>query len=123
MAGVDPRAWDKLNMPGRFVGTFATAFVIVLGLGVVPSMSATKPNILFVIMDDVGIDQLSSFGYGGVAPPVTPTLDTVAAQGVMFRNTWSMPECSNGRAALLTGRYPFRNNVQQALFDSHLANS
>ena len=110
-------------MPGRFVGTFATAFVIVLGLGVVPSMSATKPNILFVIMDDVGIDQLSSFGYGGVAPPVTPTLDTVAAQGVMFRNTWSMPECSNGRAALLTGRYPFRNNVQQALFDSHLANS
>ena len=110
-------------MPSRFVGTFATAFVIVLGLGVVPSMSATKPNILFVIMDDVGIDQLSSFGYGGVAPPVTPTLDTVAAQGVMFRNTWSMPECSNGRAALLTGRYPFRNNVQQALFDSHLANS
>ena len=82
-----------------------------------------KPNILFVIMDDVGIDQLSTFGYGGETPPVTPTIDAVAAKGIKFRNNWSMPECSNGRAALMTGRFPFRNNVRQALFGEHLANS
>lgn len=82
-----------------------------------------KPNILFVIMDDVGIDQLRAMGYGGVMPPRTPTIDEIAESGVRFRNTWSMPECSNGRMALLTGRFPFRTNVYQAIGQSDLANS
>lgn len=82
-----------------------------------------KPNILFVIMDDVGIDQLSAMGYGGVTPPRTPTLDEIAENGIRFRNTWTMPECSNGRMALLTGRFPFRTKVYQAIGQSDLANS
>ncbi len=82
-----------------------------------------KPNILFVIMDDIGIDQLSSIGYGGASAPPTPTINSIAAAGLRFRNTWSMPECSNGRMALLTGRYPFRTNVYQAIGERDLANS
>lgn len=54
------------------------------------------PNILLVIMDDVGIDQLTNMGYGGVEAPSVPGLDAIAAGGVRFRNTWSMPECSLG---------------------------
>ena len=84
---------------------------------------AKKPNVLFVIMDDVGIDQLAALGYGGVNPPVTPNINTIAEAGVRFRSTWSMPECSNGRMALLTGRYPFRTNVYQAINENDLANS
>ncbi|KAF0808914.1 putative arylsulfatase [Alcanivorax sp. S71-1-4] len=94
-----------------------------------------KPNILLVIMDDVGIDQMSSFGYGGVATPLPPPLsgehrgpalpsiDAIADQGLKFRNTWSMPECSPGRSVLLTGRYPLRNNIYQAIGPNDLANS
>ncbi len=82
-----------------------------------------KPNILFVIMDDIGIDQLSTLGYGGDTAPPTPTINAIAAQGLRFRNTWSMPECSNGRMALLTGRYPLRTNVYQAIGEKDLANS
>lgn len=81
------------------------------------------PNILFVIMDDVGIDQIPSLGYGGTSPPSMPTIDAIAEDGVRFRNTWSMPECSPGRAALLTGRYPLRSNMYQALGPNDLANS
>lgn len=86
------------------------------------------PNILLVIMDDVGIDQMASFGYGGVGlqvapPPSMPSIDAIADHGLRFRNTWSMPECSPARAALLTGRYPLRNNVLQALGPNDLANS
>ena len=86
------------------------------------------PNILLVIMDDVGIDQMASFGYGGVGlqvapPPSMPSIDAIARQGLRFRNTWSMPECSPGRAALLTGRYPLRNNLMAALGPNDLANS
>ena len=45
------------------------------------------PNILFVIMDDVGIDQMPAFGYGGGTPPNMPTIDAVAhscASGDVF---------------------------------------
>lgn len=83
--------------------------------------NTTQPNILFVIMDDVGIDQMSVFGYGGELPPVLPNIDTVAAAGVRFRNTWSMPECSPGRAAMFVGRYPFRTHVYQAIGPNDLA--
>ncbi|MEO8137785.1 MAG: sulfatase-like hydrolase/transferase [Betaproteobacteria bacterium] len=85
--------------------------------------SGAKPNILFVIMDDVGIDQMRSFGYGGDTPPSLPNIDTIATAGVRFRNAWSMPECSPGRAAMFLGQYPFRTQVYAALGPYDLANS
>jgi len=95
------------------------------------------PNILFIIMDDVGIDQMTVFGYGGVGPydqlpdppeqpddrsPELPNIDTIAKQGVLFRNTWSMPACSTSRAVFFTGRYPLRTQVLGALGQYDLAN-
>lgn len=82
-----------------------------------------SPNILFVIMDDVGIDQMASFGYGGGTAPPMPNIDAVADAGIRFRNTWSMPECSPGRAAFFVGRYPLRTHMYQALGPNDLANS
>ncbi|WP_442592786.1 sulfatase-like hydrolase/transferase [Parapusillimonas sp. JC17] len=109
--------------------TMALAAVAALGLtscGSDSNVASSDPapsNILFVIMDDVGIDQMRSFGYGGATPPSMPNMDAIARVGVRFRNTWSMPECSPGRAAFFAGRYPFRTNVNQALGPSDLANS
>lgn len=82
-----------------------------------------KPNILFVIMDDVGIDQMTSFGYGGSNPPKMPNMDAVAQAGIRFRNTWSQPECSPARASFFVGRYPTRTRIYQAIGPSDLANS
>lgn len=81
------------------------------------------PNILLVIMDDVGIDQMPAFGYGGLVQPSMPTIDSIAAAGVRFRNHWAMPECSPGRAVLLTGQFPLRSNILQAIGPNDLANS
>ena len=81
------------------------------------------PNIVFVVMDDVGIDQMASFGYGGATAPRMPNMDAVAKAGVRFRNTWSRPECSPGRAAFFVGRYPFRTNIYQAIGPNDLANA
>ncbi|MGA3213160.1 MAG: sulfatase-like hydrolase/transferase [Terriglobales bacterium] len=98
-----------------------------------PSAPGKPPNILLIIMDDVGIDQMTSFGYGSVPnplqngadnlPPVMPNIDAVASAGVRFRNTWSMPECSPGRAVMFTGRYPLRSNILQAIGPNDLNNS
>ncbi|MFA5489985.1 MAG: sulfatase-like hydrolase/transferase, partial [Candidimonas sp.] len=109
-----------------FAATFA-AFALTAcdGGGSVASKDqpAKTPNILFVIMDDVGIDQMASFGYGGPKPPHMPNMNTIAAAGVRFRNTWSMPECSPGRAAFFVGRYPHRTNIYQAIGPNDLATS
>jgi len=74
-------------------------------------------------MDDVGIDQMAAFGYGGATPPDMPNINMIAASGVRFRNTWSMPECSPGRASMFVGRYPFRTNIYQAIGPNDLSNS
>lgn len=83
----------------------------------------SRPNILFIIMDDVGIDQMQIFGYGGLTPPLTPNINAVARAGVRFRNAWSMPECSPSRAIFFEGRYPLRTNVNAAILSDDLANS
>src|SRR6266705_1365184 len=76
------------------------------------------PNILFIIMDDVGIDQLNSFN--PQAPKITPVLDAIAQQGVSFNNAWMMPECSPTRACFFTGRYPLRTGVRAAILSYNL---
>jgi hypothetical protein len=95
------------------------AFVTVPGA----ATAAPPPNILFIIMDDVGIDQMRAFGYGGSTAPATPTIDRIAGAGIRFSNTWSMPACSTSRAVFFTGRFPFRTNVYGALGPDDLANS
>ncbi len=84
-----------------------------------PSGTAS-PNIVFIIMDDVGIDQLKSFGLGEGLQAATPNLDALANAGVRFSNAWSMPECSPSRATIFTGRYPLRNGVTSALLPNML---
>lgn len=88
-----------------------------------PPAADQPPNILFVMMDDVGIDQMGSFGYGGLQPPAVPSIDAIADGGIRFRNTWAMPECSPSRATFLTGLYPMRTGVQLAIGPDDLANS
>ncbi|MGA1742665.1 MAG: sulfatase-like hydrolase/transferase [Pseudohongiellaceae bacterium] len=73
----------------------------------------TPPNILLIIADDLGVEQLASFGIGA-QPAVTPNLDQLASQGMSFVNVWSQPICSPTRATLLTGRYGFRTGVGTA---------
>jgi len=85
--------------------------------------STTKPNVLLVVTDDIGIDQIRTFGYGGLSAPETPTLQSIAESGLSFTNAWTMPACSTARGVLYTGRYPFRTNMQAALGPSDLANS
>ncbi|MBO1114172.1 sulfatase-like hydrolase/transferase [Bordetella petrii] len=87
-----------------------------------PTASA-RPNILFIVLDDLGVDQMTSYGYGGAAPPRTPTLTAIAQAGVQFRNAWAMPDCTPTRATFFTGRYPSQNNVLNALVATDLANS
>jgi arylsulfatase A-like enzyme len=75
-----------------------------------PDWPAGKPNIVFVLLDDVGINDLSLFGGGMIA---TPNIDRLAAEGALFTNTYSgTATCAPSRAALMTGRYPSRTGFE-----------
>ena len=64
----------------------------------------TKPNIIFIMVDDMGRDWISSYG----ASHRTPNVDRLAAAGIRFENCWCAPICTPTRMELLTGQYPFR---------------
>jgi len=69
-----------------------------------------QENVLLVIADDLGVDVVGAYGEGA-APPPTPNIDRLANEGVLFRNAWAYPSCSPTRAAILTGRHPFRTLI------------
>lgn len=64
-----------------------------------------KPNIVFILADDVGDQAIGC--YGGTSY-LTPRIDELAAEGVRFRHCYSMPVCHPTRYTFLTGQYPFR---------------
>ena len=65
---------------------------------------ANSPNVLIVLLDDLGTDKVSAYREHPDAPP-TPVIDALADQGMLFRNAYASPVCSPSRAALLTGRH------------------
>lgn len=85
--------------------------------------TVSPTNILFIVMDDVGVDQMRIFGYGGADAPNTPNINAIAMAGVRFRNAWSMPSCTPSRATFFNGRYPLRTHVYNAIASLDLANS
>jgi arylsulfatase A-like enzyme len=75
---------------------------------------SSPPNILFIILDDVGIDQLAPFNPLTPTAPQTPNMNAIVNAGVKFTNFMTMPECSPSRVCFFTGRYPLRTGVNVA---------
>lgn len=102
----------------------AITFNLGLALTAVPaaaSTATTTPNVLLVIIDDIGPEQLGSYSgdqIANAAPATTPNLDALANSGVRFKNAWGFPVCSPSRAAMYTGRYPLRTQVGAVIDDS-----
>lgn len=64
------------------------------------SAPASAPNVLLIVLDDVGYGHLGSYG----GPIATPNLDKLAATGLRYNNFHTTALCSPSRGALLTGR-------------------
>ena len=69
--------------------------------------AATKPNIILILSDDVGLGDIGCCG----GPFKTPQIDSLAKGGTRFEYCYSTPLCGPSRCQLLTGRYPFRTGL------------
>ena len=76
------------------------------GVSIASAAARSKPNIVFLLVDDLG---WRDFGCYGNTFYQTPNLDKLAAEGVRFTNAYAAcPVCSPTRASILTGKYPAR---------------
>src|SRR5215470_14504093 len=90
----------------RFVQSTAASSLALAGLGGVGQAQTAKPNIVFIIADDLGYADVSSYG---ARDYTTPNIDRLALEGLRFTQAYSnSANCSPTRTALITGRYQMR---------------
>ncbi len=92
----------------RFVQTTAAGSLTLAGIGLDrPTWAqSTKPNIVFILADDLGYADVSCYGQRDYS---TPNIDRLATEGLKFTQGYAnSPVCSATRVALITGRYQYR---------------
>src|SRR5215471_19935098 len=72
-----------------------------------------RPNILVILMDDVGWGDFGCYGGGVAVGAPTPNFDTLARSGLQLTSCYSEPSCSPSRATLMTGRVPNRHGLHR----------
>ena len=104
----------KLNLVRHTLSLIAGAVAVVTSIS--PLRAADKkPNIIHIVADDLGWKDV---GFNGCADIKTPNIDKLAATGAKFTQFYVQPMCTPTRAALMTGRYPFRYGLQTAVIPS-----
>jgi arylsulfatase len=69
-----------------------------------------KPNILFIMGDDIGYMQPGIY-HRGLMVGETPNIDRIGREGAMFTDYYAMQSCTSGRNAFFTGMYPLRTRT------------
>lgn len=87
-------------MPVRLLSLFS--FVL---LSCAAAAQSPRPNIVLIMSDDLG---WADTGFHGSKAGLTPNMDRLAAEGARFSQFYMTPVCATTRAALMTGRYPYR---------------
>lgn len=87
---------------------FILAALLFAALGLT-AHAAKPPNIVHIVADDLGWKDV---GFNGCTDIKTPNLDALAKGGAKFTQFYVQPMCTPTRAALMTGRYPFRYGLQ-----------
>lgn len=70
-----------------------------------------KPNILIILIDDMGYGDIGVFGGGYAVGAPTPNIDKLSREGLQLTSTYAQPTCTPSRAAMMTGRIPARSGL------------
>jgi len=96
----------------RRIGVALAALCTVATVASMPASAqqGQKPNILFIMGDDIGWMQPSIY-HRGLMVGETPNIDRIGQEGAMFMDYVAMQSCTSGRNAFFTGMYPLRTGM------------
>jgi arylsulfatase len=89
----------------------SSAFVVTAALAPTSAQQPQKPNVVFILADNVGYGDLGCYGGGELRGAPTPRLDQLAREGLRLTQFLVEPACTPSRAALMTGQYSIRNGL------------
>lgn len=87
---------------------FSLLGIVLLQFGCANSQPTQKPNIIFILVDDLGYGDV---GFNGSQYYETPNIDQLASESLIFDKSYMYPTCSPSRTALFTGKQSFRTGV------------
>jgi arylsulfatase len=88
-----------------------TAFALLVAAAQAAAQQSQKPNVVFILADNVGYGDLGPYGGGELRGAATPRADQLAREGMRLTQFLVEPACSPSRAALMTGRYSIREGL------------
>lgn len=74
-----------------------------------------RPNIVWIVVDDMGFGDPGCYGGGELAGAATPNIDTLAAEGLKLTSCYAQQTCTPTRSAILTGRLPVRTGLTRPI--------
>jgi arylsulfatase len=81
-----------------------------------PAGESGRPNILFMLVDNLGYGELGVYGGGATRGAPTPRIDQLASEGLRLTNMNAEPQCTPSRSAILTGRFAIRSGTYAVPF-------
>jgi len=99
----------------RMALLFASA-LMVLSSGFATAQTAKKPNVVFMMVDNLGWGEIGTYGGGVLRGAETPRLDALAEEGLKLLNFNVENQCTPTRSALMTGRHPIRSGTTRVVW-------
>lgn len=87
-----------------------------LGVLSPPLLAQDQPNIVLIVMDNLGWGEMGVYGGGVLRGAETPIIDQLAAEGMRFLNFNVESQCTPSRSALMTGRHPIRSGTTKVVW-------
>ena len=97
----------------RGVGAWLTAAAVLAVAA--PLAAQDRPNILVIWGDDIGQYNISAYNRGAMGY-MTPNIDRIASEGILFTDSYGENSCTAGRSAFMTGQSPFRTGLTKVGF-------
>lgn len=102
--------------PGRSSGGRLTAAASAQAAPAGVPSQGTRPNIVIMMVDNLGWGELGCYGGGILRGAATPRLDRLASEGMQLLNFNVEPQCTPCRSALMTGRHPIRSGTTKVVW-------
>jgi arylsulfatase A-like enzyme len=101
---------QRLRSVGVAAMGVAMATMLTLPLPTEATAQGAKPNIVFIMGDDIGMWNISAYSRGMMAGR-TPNIDKLASEGAIFTDYYAEASCTAGRASFITGELPIRTGL------------